>query len=75
VFDLPLPDENGREAICRVLLADADLASILAKRTHGFTGADLAAAARRARLLALDREETIAINHLEEALCQASITK
>ncbi len=68
------PDVNGREAILKIhakgkpLAEDVDLATI-AKRTPGFTGADLANSLNEAALLAARRNRTnIAMADVEEAL-------
>ncbi|MCL6621939.1 MAG: ATP-dependent zinc metalloprotease FtsH [Syntrophobacterales bacterium] len=67
------PDANGREAILKIhargkpLADDVDLAS-LAKRTVGFTGADLANLLNEAALLAARRNRTnISMDEIEEA--------
>jgi transitional endoplasmic reticulum ATPase len=74
VFDVPLPNDDDREAIWRLHLADASLAPGMTKRSSGMTGADIASAVRRARLLAeTTKEENITIQDLEESLC--SITR
>ncbi|MFI5265841.1 MAG: AAA family ATPase [Chloroflexota bacterium] len=81
VFDLPLPNDEDREAIWR-LLCDESLAPRMAARSDGLSGAGIAAAVRRARLLVIERTEpgrnghqpeTLTIQDLEEA-CR-SITK
>jgi cell division protease FtsH len=68
------PDVNGREAILKIhakgkpLTPDVDLATI-AKRTPGFTGADLANTLNESALLAARRNHTsIQMNDIEEAL-------
>ncbi len=58
VLELPLPDRDARRAILAIHLKRRPLAptvtlEALAKRTDGFTGADLEAACRRAANLAL----------------------
>ncbi|HEX6511674.1 MAG TPA: AAA family ATPase, partial [Chloroflexota bacterium] len=75
LFDVLPPNDADREAIWQL---HADGASQhLVHLSHGLTGADIAAAARRARLLAIERNghqpgmEDITINDLEEALCQS----
>ncbi len=74
VFDVPLPNDDDREAIWRLHLADVSLAPGMTKRSSGMTGADIASAVRRARLLAeTTKEENITIQDLEESLC--SITR
>jgi transitional endoplasmic reticulum ATPase len=71
VFDVHLPGDEDREAI---LQRHAGFASQqLVHLTTGLTGADIAAAVRRARLLAIEREENITIQDVEESLC--SITR
>jgi cell division protease FtsH len=67
------PDANGREAILKIhargkpLADDVDLSS-LAKRTVGFTGADLANLLNEAALLAARRNRTnISMDEIEEA--------
>jgi len=58
---VPVPDEQARLHILRIqtkntpLAEDVDLAEI-ARRTHGYTGADLGDVVRRAGLLALRRD-------------------
>ncbi|RKK06027.1 AAA family ATPase [Pseudoroseomonas wenyumeiae] len=58
---VPVPDEAGREQILRIqtqgmpLAEDVDLAEI-ARRTHGYTGADLGDVVRRAGLSALRQD-------------------
>ena len=68
------PDVNGREAILKIhakgkpLANDVELATI-AKRTPGFTGADLANTLNEAALLAARRNHTnIQMQDIEEAL-------
>jgi len=68
------PDVEGREAILRVhskgkpLGDDIDLA-VLARRTPGFTGADLANLINEAALLATRRrKDTVTMSELEEAI-------
>ncbi len=68
------PDIDGREAILEVhsrgkpLEAGVDLA-VLARRTPGFTGADLANLINEAALLATRRRrKSISMNELEEAI-------
>ncbi len=59
-IEIPVPDENGRYEILRIhtrgmpLDKDVDLKE-LAKRTHGFVGADLAALTREAAMHTLRR--------------------
>lgn len=67
------PDIKGREAILAVhakgkkLAKSVDLA-IIAKRTPGFTGADLANLLNEGALLAArDNKKTVAMSHLEKA--------
>ncbi len=68
------PDVKGREAILAVHSKDKPLAEdvnleILAKRTPGFTGADLANMVNEAALLTARRDEKIISMHaLEEAI-------
>lgn len=81
---VPVPDESGRLNILRIqtrgmpLASDVELAEI-ARRTKGYTGADLADVVRRAGLMAL-REgleaKEIARRHFDAALGQtrASVT-
>lgn len=71
---VPIPDIKGREEILRVhsknikLSPSADL-SIIAKRTPGFVGADLANLINEAALLAARREkEMVEMSELEEAI-------
>jgi transitional endoplasmic reticulum ATPase len=58
---VPVPDEAGREQSLRIqtqgmpLAGDVDLAEI-ARRTHGYTGADLGDVVRRAGLSALRQD-------------------
>ncbi|GMV37792.1 MAG: ATP-dependent zinc metalloprotease FtsH [Fimbriimonadales bacterium] len=68
------PDQLGREAILKVhakgkpLADDVDL-SVLAKRTSGMTGADLANVLNEAALLAARKDQTeIRMQNVEEAL-------
>ncbi len=68
------PDLEGRKAILEVhakgkpLAADVDLSKI-ARRTPGFTGADLANTVNEAAILATRRQETeISASELEEAI-------
>jgi transitional endoplasmic reticulum ATPase len=81
---VPVPDEAGREHILRIqtqgmpLAEDVDLAEI-ARRTPGYTGADLGDVVRRAGLSALRQDlETAAIRQaeFEKALAdsRASVT-
>ena len=71
---VPIPDIKGREEILRVhakivkLSPSADL-SVIAKRTPGFVGADLANLINEAALLAARREkEAVEMPELEEAI-------
>ncbi|MEB3806202.1 MAG: AAA family ATPase, partial [Desulfurococcales archaeon] len=73
---VPPPDVEGRLEILRIhtrnvpLAVDVDLMEI-ARRTEGYTGADLAALVREAAMLALRENlsaEYVAMRHLEEAL-------
>src|SRR5438132_5291894 len=68
------PDLEGRKAILRVhargkpLNADVDLA-VLARRTPGFTGADLANVINEAALLAARRSKhAVSMQEVEEAV-------
>lgn len=68
------PDVRGREAILRVHIKDKPLAGdvnleILAKRTPGFTGADLANLVNEAALLTARRgKSAITMEELEESI-------
>lgn len=71
---VPVPDIKGREEILKVhaknikLSAAADL-SVIAKRTPGFVGADLANLINEAALLAARRnKESVEMPELEEAI-------
>ncbi|MFB6168405.1 MAG: AAA family ATPase [Haloferacaceae archaeon] len=69
-LDVPGPD--GREAVLRVLTRDLPLADdveveALARRTHGFVGADLATLCREATRRAVARDSA------PEAVCAADI--
>jgi len=71
---LDLPDIAGRKAILQIhvkgkpLGPDADL-DIVAKETHGFSGADLANVAIEAAILAVRRKKTtIGIDEFEDAI-------
>ncbi|MFA5138062.1 MAG: ATP-dependent zinc metalloprotease FtsH [Elusimicrobiota bacterium] len=71
--NVPSPDKRGREAILKVhakgvpLAADVDL-GVLARRTPGFVGADLANVVNEAALLAARRDKTsVTMDELEEA--------
>ncbi len=81
---VPMPDEEARLAIFRVhtkdmaLAADVDLAE-LARRTAGYSGADIAEVCRKAGLLALRERldvERIEMRHFLKALeeVQPSVT-
>jgi transitional endoplasmic reticulum ATPase len=81
---VPVPNEASRLHILRIqtkgmpLADDIDLESI-ARRTQGYTGADLADVVRRAGLLALRKDldsKTVAQAQFEEALKEgrASVT-
>ncbi len=70
---VPRPDQAGRKKILEVHIAnkpldpDVDL-EIIARRTPGFTGADLANLANEAALLAArERRKTISMKNFEEA--------
>jgi cell division protease FtsH len=71
---VPAPDRRGRARILRLHLTDRALApevdlELLARRTPGFTGADLANLANQAALVAVRaRAATIGPPHLDEAL-------
>lgn len=68
------PDVDGREKILEVHTKNKPLhkdvkVEVLAKRTPGFTGADLSNLANEAALLAArENDEDIKMHHLEEAL-------
>ena len=69
-----LPDRNGREAILRVharnkpFASDVDLGA-LAKRTPGFSGADLENVLNEAAILAVrHRSDEIHLAHVDEAI-------
>ena len=69
-----LPDRNGREAILRVharnkpFASDVDLGA-LAKRTPGFSGADLENVLNEAAILAVrHRSDEIHLQHVDEAI-------
>jgi len=71
---VPVPDLKGREAILRVhaksvkMASDADL-SIVARRTPGFAGADLANVINEAALLAARKgKEGVELGDLEESI-------
>ncbi len=71
---VPVPDLKGREAILRVhaktvkMASDADL-SIVARRTPGFAGADLANVINEAALLAARKgKEGVELSDMEEAI-------
>ncbi len=73
------PDVKGREAILKVharnkpLGPDADL-SVLAKRTPGFTGADLENVLNEAAILAArEDKDKISMHHLEEAITRVQM--
>jgi cell division protease FtsH len=73
------PDLNGREAILQVhargvaLGDDVDL-QVIAARTPGFTGADLANVVNEAALLAARREkDAVGMAELEEAIDRVSV--
>jgi transitional endoplasmic reticulum ATPase len=79
-FDLPLPGEHDRAAIWRLHAGLCE--DRLVQASEGLSGADIASAVRRARLLAIERSqpgrnghqpETLGIQDLERSLC--SITK
>ncbi|MGI6199533.1 MAG: ATP-dependent zinc metalloprotease FtsH [Christensenellales bacterium] len=73
------PDMKGREAILRVHARNKPLdpsvnLGVLAKRTPGFTGADLQNALNEAALLTARRSlRTITMNELEEAITRVMI--
>jgi len=71
---VPVPDKKGREAILEVhskavkMALGADL-SVVARRTPGFTGADLANVINEAALLAARKsKEAVDLSDLEEAI-------
>jgi cell division protease FtsH len=71
---VPVPDMKGREEILKVhakgvkMAADADLA-IVARRTPGFAGADLANVINEAALLAARKgKEGVELSDMEEAI-------
>ena len=71
---IPIPDLKGREAILKVhakivkMAQDVDL-SIIARRTPGFVGADLANLVNEAALLASRKDKTaVEMEDLEEAI-------
>jgi transitional endoplasmic reticulum ATPase len=60
VIELPLPDEKAREEILRVLIKDKPISpqvslSDIAKRSEGFSGADLKGVVNRATFLAINQ--------------------
>jgi transitional endoplasmic reticulum ATPase len=60
VIELPLPDEKAREEILRVLIKNKPISSLvslsdIAKRTEGFSGADLKGVINRATFLAINQ--------------------
>jgi transitional endoplasmic reticulum ATPase len=90
IFTVPLPDDHDREAIWRLVLSSEDARQIrelalqrLPAVTEGLTGAAIASAIRRARVIAAGRNEasplpegageSLTLEDLEEALC--SITR
>jgi cell division protease FtsH len=71
---VPVPDQKGREAILKVhaktvkMAPDADL-SVVARRTPGFAGADLANVINEAALLAARKnKESVELSDLEESI-------
>ncbi len=68
------PDVKGREAILKVHIKDKPMGDdvnleILAKRTPGFTGADLANMVNEAALLSARRDkETVGMGEMEESI-------
>jgi len=73
-INVPVPDKKGREAILKVhakavkMAPDADLA-VVARRTPGFAGADLANVINEAALLAARKsKEAVELPDLEEAI-------
>ena len=71
---VPIPHLKGREEILKVhargvkMEADADL-SLIARRTPGFTGADLANVVNEAALLAARRrKEAVSLSELDESI-------
>ena len=73
-INVPVPDLRGREAILRVHAAEIKLApevdfTVIARRTPGFVGADLANLVNEAALLAARRNKTqVEMHELEEAI-------
>jgi cell division protease FtsH len=72
--NVPSPDKRGREAILKVhakgvRLAQAVDLGVLARRTPGFVGADLANLVNEAALLAARRDKSeVTMDELEEAI-------
>ena len=72
--NVPVPDIKGREAILRVHSKEVKLApevdlSVIARRTPGFVGADLANLVNEAALLAARRSKTqVEMHEMEEAI-------
>ncbi|MBV8084548.1 MAG: AAA family ATPase [Chloroflexi bacterium] len=75
VFQVELPDEHERTEIIRKHAALVP-EERLVEATEGMTGADLAAAVRRARLFAIERNasetDSATIEDLQEALCRTT---
>ena len=78
-INVPMPDVRGREAIMRVhahekpLDDDVDV-SELARRTPGFSGADLEALANEAAMVAARAgATTIAVRHFEQAMDRVAL--
>jgi len=73
-INVPVPDIRGREAILRVHARDVKLApevdfAVIARRTPGFVGADLANVVNEAALLAARRGKTqVEMHEMEEAI-------
>jgi len=73
-INIPAPDRRGREAILRVHIGGVKLdpkvdLDVLARRTPGFVGADLANLVNEAALLAARRNKTqVEMPELEEAV-------
>lgn len=55
LIEVPIPDIAARQSMLDMLGVDKELISIIASRTHGFTGEDVALLNRLANLYAADR--------------------
>lgn len=55
LIEVPIPDIAARQSILRILGAEEELIPIIASRTHGFTGEDVALLNRLANAYADDR--------------------